>query len=161
MIGLVKPAILLPASLLTQLTTDELAAILRHELAHIRRFDLPVQLIQKMIESLFFFHPTAWWLSRQIDDERENCCDDLAAAAGCSQVGYASALLRIAEVCLAKPKSQSNAQTIALSAGGSGAHQITRRIERQLMKDNRFVSPAGRSPVATIAIALGLSLIHI
>ena len=58
--GVIKPAVLLPASLLTQLSQDELAAIISHELAHIRRFDLPIQMLQKVIESILFFHPAVW-----------------------------------------------------------------------------------------------------
>ncbi len=77
--GWIKPAVLLPASALTGLDTQELEAILLHELAHIRRHDYLVNLAQTLIETLLFYHPAVWCVSRQIRKEREHCCDDLAA----------------------------------------------------------------------------------
>ena len=157
-VGILKPTILLPASLLTQLTTDELSAILSHELAHIRRFDLPIQLIQKVIESMLFFHPVVWWLSRRVNDERENCCDDLAAASGVGNVGYAAALIRIAEICSsAKNSNQSPQQLAALSATGSRPSQISQRIERQLLGHSH--SHVSFKLVPLIAVALILAAV--
>jgi beta-lactamase regulating signal transducer with metallopeptidase domain/protocatechuate 3,4-dioxygenase beta subunit len=151
-VGVFKPAILVPVSILTELTPDELSAIISHELAHIRRFDLPLQLVQKVIESLLFFHPAVWWLSRQVNDERENCCDDLAAEAGIGNVGYAAALIHIAEICLPKSKQQGVA---TLSAKGAGTYQLSRRIERQLKMDRpRSLTPSRNWPRMAIALAL-------
>jgi len=65
-IGHFKPVILLPASALTGLAPQELEAILAHELAHIRRHDYLVNLIQTTIETLLFYHPAVWWISREI-----------------------------------------------------------------------------------------------
>src|SRR5262249_56001468 len=84
------------------LTADQLSALLTHELAHIRRFDLVVNLLQRVIETLLFFHPAVWYLSRQISRERENCCDDCVLAAGWQGTVYADALLRIAGLCGAR-----------------------------------------------------------
>ena len=77
-VGHLKPVILLPVSLLTGLSTREIEAILAHELAHIRRHDYLVNLIQTTCETILFYHPAVWWISREIRRERENCCDDLA-----------------------------------------------------------------------------------
>ena len=98
-VGVLKPVVLVPASLISQLTPDELTSILNHELAHIRRLDPIVQVLQKTVEAILFFHPTTWWLSRRIRIERENCCDDIASR-DTGQLPYAAALLRMAELCL-------------------------------------------------------------
>ncbi len=99
-VGILWPMILMPASLLTSMTPEQIEAILAHELAHLRRRDHVVQLLQRLIESLLFFHPAVWIISKRIHDERENSCDDMAAAAQGSAVDYARALVRAAEVCL-------------------------------------------------------------
>ena len=76
--GWLKPMVLTPIGLLTQLTNDQLEALLAHELGHVRRHDYLCNGLQTLAESLLFFHPAVWWLSRCIRLEREYCCDDLA-----------------------------------------------------------------------------------
>ncbi|MHC4702085.1 MAG: M56 family metallopeptidase, partial [Planctomycetota bacterium] len=73
-VGWLRPVILLPASALTGLTTEQLDAILAHELAHIRRHDYFVNMLQIIVETLGFYHPAVWWISHKIRTERENCC---------------------------------------------------------------------------------------
>src|SRR5690606_32606100 len=80
-IGWLRPVVLLPTSALTGLTTAQLELILAHELAHIRRHDYLVSLLQGVCEALLFYHPLTWWLSRSLRVEREHACDDLALAA--------------------------------------------------------------------------------
>ena len=77
-IGWLKPVILLPVSALAGLSQAQVEAILAHELAHIRRHDYLVNLLQALLETLLL--PSPWWLSRRIRAERENCCDDLAVS---------------------------------------------------------------------------------
>ena len=77
-IGWLRPVILLPVTAVTGLAADQLEAILAHELAHIRRYDYVVNLCESAIETLLFYHPAVWWISRRICAERENCCDDRA-----------------------------------------------------------------------------------
>ena len=91
-IGWVKPVILIPASALSGLNPHQLEAILAHELAHIRRHDYLVNLLQAVVETLLFYHPAVWWLSRRIRAERENCCDDLAVSLCGDPLTYARAL---------------------------------------------------------------------
>ncbi len=81
-IGLLRPMILLPASALTALTANELELILAHELAHVRRFDLWVNLLQRLGEVVLFFNPAMWYLSRRISTLREYCCDELVCRRG-------------------------------------------------------------------------------
>ena len=94
-IGWIKPVILLPASVLAGLTPRQLEAVLAHELAHIRRHDYLVNLLQTLVETLLFYHPAVWWLSRRIRIERENCCDDLAVSLCGDPVTYAAALAEL------------------------------------------------------------------
>lgn len=96
-VGVLRPMILLPLCLATSLTTEELRSILAHELAHIRRHDPLIHLLERLAEAVFFFHPAIWWLTRQLRLERENCCDDAAVSLGATRVTYAASLLRVAE----------------------------------------------------------------
>ena len=91
-VGIFRPMILVPIALAAQLTPTQAAAILAHELSHIRRHDYLVNLIETAIETLLFYHPAVWWISSQIRRERENCCDDLAAAMS-DPIEYSRALL--------------------------------------------------------------------
>ena len=96
-VGFIRPVVLIPASWLTQLTPQMIEAIIAHELAHIRRWDLWVNLVQRIIETLLFYHPAVWWLSRRIRLEREMCCDEIAA--GCfDRVLYARSLESAAKI---------------------------------------------------------------
>lgn len=92
MIGWLRPVILVPASAVTGLSPGEMRAILAHELAHVRRHDYLVNLVQAVFESLLFYHPAVWWLSDRLRVEREYCCDDIAVAVGGSALHYARAL---------------------------------------------------------------------
>ncbi|WP_165230107.1 M56 family metallopeptidase [Aquisphaera insulae] len=97
-VGWLRPVVLLPATALTGLSSDQLALILGHELAHIRRRDFLVNLVQSLIETLFFYHPAIWWLSSRIRAERENCCDDAAVACCGDRLDYARALAALEEL---------------------------------------------------------------
>ncbi len=91
-IGFVRPIVLLPVRALTGLSAEQLEAVIAHELGHIKRFDVAVNFIQVVVETLFFFHPAVWWLNKRIRAERENCCDDVAMVACGRNVAYARAL---------------------------------------------------------------------
>ena len=90
--GFLRPMVLLPAAWLAEMPPEVLEAVIAHEMAHIRRFDLWVNLFQRLLETLLFYHPAVWWLSRRVRLAREMCCDELAAAATGERVVYASAL---------------------------------------------------------------------
>lgn len=91
-IGVLKPTVIFPVAALTGLWPIQVEAILAHELAHIRRHDYLVNLVQSMVETLLFYHPAVWWVSTRIRQEREHCCDDLAVQACGNSVFYATAL---------------------------------------------------------------------
>jgi beta-lactamase regulating signal transducer with metallopeptidase domain len=96
-VGWFRPVILLPVSALTGLTALQLEAVIAHELAHVKRLDAFVNLFQMAAETLLFYHPAVWWLSKRIRAERENCCDDVAIAVCGNAVEYARALATMAE----------------------------------------------------------------
>ncbi len=95
--GVFRSLILLPASILTALNEEQLEVVLAHELAHIRRADYLWNILQSMIETLFFFHPAVWWVSNKLRQQRELCCDDAALACCSDPLVYATALLRLEE----------------------------------------------------------------
>jgi len=135
-IGVLKPMILLPASLAMGLAPQQLEALLAHELAHIRRFDLVVNLLQRLIEAFLFFHPAAWFVSRRVSIERERACDDTVVAAGWQRVNYADALVRMAELSSALRNSQFVVRATALNASGSKPSDLKRRMLRLLGHDD-------------------------
>ena len=98
-VGVWRPLILFPLGMLNRLSPDEVDAILRHELAHLRRRDHLWQALQQFVITLFFYHPAVHWLGRTLDREREFACDDLAVGSS-GRKTYARALLRVAEQSL-------------------------------------------------------------
>jgi len=96
-VGWFRPVVLLPVSALTGLSTQQLSAVIAHELAHVKRLDSFVNLFQIGAETLLFYHPAVWWLSKRIRAERENCCDDVAISVCGNAVEYARALATMAE----------------------------------------------------------------
>src|SRR5215469_2013096 len=94
-VGWLRPAILLPAAALAGLDIAQLEAILAHELAHIRRHDYLVNMLQTIVETLLFYHPAVWWVSSRMRHERELCCDDLAVRHCGDAIGYARALTKL------------------------------------------------------------------
>ena len=135
--GIVKPMILLPAALASGLSPDQLQALVTHELAHIRRYDLLVNLLQRLIEALLFFHPAVWFVSRRVSIERENAADDIVLAAGWQPVQYADALVRMAEFSSALRNTRICNQATALAASGTNASDFKRRVLRLLGGDDR------------------------
>jgi beta-lactamase regulating signal transducer with metallopeptidase domain len=99
--GIVTPVLILPLSMVTTLPIGQLQLILLHELAHIQRGDYLVNLCQLLAESLLFFNPAVWWISRQIRQEREACCDAVAIALAGERFQYAQALANAAGEALA------------------------------------------------------------
>ncbi len=143
-----RPAVLLPVALLNRMPTESIEALLAHELAHIRRHDYLVNLLQNAIEALLFHHPVTWWLSRRIRIEREQIADQLAADVTGAPRRLASALFELSELS-ARPRIR-HAPTHAISHLAQAAHggQLMSRIEH-------LVAPARRAqPGARIVFPL-------
>jgi Zn-dependent protease with chaperone function len=94
-VGWLKPVILAPVGALTGLPPSHVEALLAHELAHIRRYDYLVNMLQSIAEAVLFYHPAVWWISGQVRAERELCCDDIAVQASGDVVTYVHALAEL------------------------------------------------------------------
>lgn len=119
---LIRPVIWLPLSLLVRMPIEQVEALVAHELAHIRRLDWLWNGLQCVIESLLFFHPGAWWLSRRIRQEREHACDDLAVAACGDAIALAEALNTLERHRYPSPR------LVLAAHGGSLMQRITRLL---------------------------------
>lgn len=144
-VGCFQSVILLPASFISGVPLSQLEAILAHELAHVRRYDYLVNLMQTLVETLFFYHPAVWWMSHRIRIERENCCDDLVVAVLGNKVEYGRALLAVEEFRGA------TASTLALSAKGGSLLARVNRLFVDPVQDDR--SSAG---LAALGILLAM-----
>jgi beta-lactamase regulating signal transducer with metallopeptidase domain len=120
-VGYFRPVVLLPPCVVTTLTSTQLELILAHELSHARRHDYLVNLLQTLVETLFFYHPAVWWLSRQVRIERENCCDDAAMEMAANRAEYGRALLAIEEYL-------GTATALSIAAHGGSLLARIRRI---------------------------------
>lgn len=125
--GLLRPLVLFPIGLASRLSTDAVEALLAHELAHIKRHDYLINLLQRLVETLLFYHPVVWWLSRRIRQEREHIADDLAAQALGSPRRMALALTQLSDWQPAIPLFANAAH------GGHLMKRITRLIKPQHM----------------------------
>ncbi|MEN6424879.1 MAG: exosortase-associated EpsI family protein [Phycisphaerales bacterium] len=120
-LGYLRPVVLLPAALVTRMPPEMLEAVIAHELAHIRRLDLWVNLAQRVVETLLFYHPAVWWLSHRLRAERELCCDELAVRATGERLTYASALENAGRIRLATRQ-----PALALGFGQNGKPTLGR-----------------------------------
>ena len=96
--GWLRPVVLLPIALVNRMPVASIEALLAHELAHIRRHDYLVNLLQNAVEALLFYHPVTWWLSRRIRIEREQIADRLAAEVTGAPRRLAFALSELSEL---------------------------------------------------------------
>ena len=144
-IGSLRPVVLLPTSLIIGLPTDQIEALLAHELAHLRRWDDVANLLQCAIETLLFYHPVVWWMSRRAREDRELCCDDLATANGVERTSLAQALGRLVLW-------QTEATQPALAA--TGHMPVLARIQRLLQPTPASVSVNSWPIVVVLAVTL-------
>ena len=153
--GMLKPVLFIPATMITGLSQAQLKAVIAHEIAHIRRFDPVVNFCQSLIEAILFFNPAVAWIGRQIRMEREACCDAFGVTATGDESLYLDTLALWAE----KMKSQKSPAPVgALAFADRRASTLLDRVRRVLFPD--FVPAARFSPVSTIFLfAIGLVLL--
>jgi TonB family protein len=144
-VGCLRPLILLPAATVLGLSAEQLEAVLAHELAHIRRYDYLVNILQMLVETLFFYHPAVWWISSRIRHERELCCDDDAVRCCGDAVCYARALTTLERLRVMTP---------ALPLGVTDG-PLMYRVQRLLGATTRDYGPS-RLPAA-LAICLAVA----
>jgi len=152
-LGVIRPALIAPVSLVTGLSPTQWEAILAHELAHIRRHDYLMNLVQIVIETLLFYHPAVWWLSRCIRAERENCCDDIAAEYCGSPVALAEGLAAIEAVRLTN-----GATSPAVAAVGPGSQDSTLRRVRRILGFSDANPKRGRTWLAGLLVLTLLAI---
>ena len=148
-LGIVRPILALPISMMTGLPPEAVRAIVAHELAHIRRHDYLLNLVQMVIEAVLFFNPAVWWINRQIRIEREACCDAMAARVLGQPLVLAESLALWAERVALRPSA-------AMAFAGSGRHGPRLLLDRVL----RIVLPGYRpqaplSPLGSVGLFLG------
>lgn len=136
-IGHIRPVILMPVGLLAGLPAGQIEAILLHELAHIRRHDYLANVLQRSVQSLFFYHPAVWWMSHIIRAEREDCCDDMVVATSGNAREYVDALTAVEQY--RRPRHEA----VLAATGGN----LMKRIRRLLY-------PKAASPVWAPLLAL-------
>ncbi|HEX6834091.1 MAG TPA: TonB family protein [Rudaea sp.] len=158
LIGWFKPAILLPTSMLTGFTPQQIELIVAHELAHVRRWDYLANLFQVVVETVLFYHPVVHWISRDVRNARESCCDDLVLTfASGSRVAYARALADLEELRHDMPVAP------ALGAGGG---VLLARIRRIVGMPHEFHEPLPRNNslllvlIAAAGVLVGAMRLH-
>lgn len=145
-VGWIRPILMVPAGLFTGLDPTAVEALLAHELAHIRRHDYLVNLVQCVVEILLFYHPAVWWISRRIRIEREHCCDDVAVAWCEDPLLFAEALNHLRE----RP---SRSPMPAMAAGGG---DLMFRIKRLLAPEAIAPVRARRTYLPALLCAFSL-----
>ncbi len=141
LVGIVRPVILLPPAALTGWTPEEIEMVLLHELAHVRRWDNLVNFLQRTIESLLFFHPCVWWVSRWVRRDREECCDAIVVSQTAEPQAYAELL-----VALASPNP-------ALAGLAMAQHPLTGRVRKILqLEDEKMLVSRGTISLAGLAL---------
>ena len=139
--GHFKPVILLPLGLLNGLSTAEVEAIISHELAHVKRSDYIVNILQSFVEIVFFFNPAVLWISKLIREERENCCDDLALSCTGNKQDYIKALISCQEF-------QADAPELTLAITGR-KNQLVQRVSRIVFNNSTSLNGMEKTLLTT------------
>jgi TonB family protein len=148
-VGFLRPVILLPAATILGLPSEQLEAVLAHELAHIRRYDYVVNMVQVLAEALLFYHPAVWWTSGRIRRERELSCDDEAVRVCGDALRYARALTALERIRVMTP---------SLALGGTDG-PLAYRINRVMGAATEDQLPSRLPGLAGLGLSLGLSLV--
>jgi bla regulator protein blaR1 len=153
-IGHLKPIILFPIGFINNLSTEEVEAILFHELAHIKRNDYLINILITFAQSLFYYHPAIWWLNAQIKKERENCCDDIAVELCGNKLTYAKSLVTVQTL-------MANSQQLAMGISGQGfksnlGKRISRLLSPKVTTNTSTEKYIGLSLVVALLISAGV-----
>lgn len=149
-VGWLRPVVLMPVAAANHLTTEQVAAILAHELAHIARSDYLINIVQTVVEALYYFNPAVWWMSALIRTERENCCDDMAVAACGNTFTYAKALVAIQQIRHQQP-------ALALSLY-TNRKKLLFRVQRLFQSPDKQSNTMEKIAAFLILLATGILL---
>jgi len=147
--GIVRPVLMLPEGILGCLTSEQLDAVLRHEMCHIRRRDNLTFAIHMVVETLFWFHPLVWWIGARLVEEREQACDEAVLRSGSKAAVYAEGILNVCKSYVESP--------LGCVSGVSGA-DLKKRIARIMAKHMGQQLSVRRKLILTIAGIVGLAL---
>ncbi len=149
-IGFLRPAVVLPAWLLEELSPAELRQLVLHELAHLRRWDDWTNLAQQLVKAVLFFHPAVWWMEKRASLEREMACDDAVVAETANPRAYAECLVHLAEKSMVR-------RGLALAQAALGRiRQTSLRVARILRRERP--STTKRGWIAAAAVVVGLAV---
>jgi bla regulator protein BlaR1 len=137
-IGWLKPVVLLPASMVTGLSTSQLEMLLLHELAHIRRHDYLANFFQTLVEILLFFHPAVHWVSKQMRNEREYCSDDIAVQHCGDAIAYAHTLADTASLCTKAHHHHTIPDLAMAASGGDLKQRVIRLVDHHCAPKNNI-----------------------
>lgn len=149
LVGALRPVILLPVSLLANLNPSEIEAILAHELAHAKRHDYMVNLLQSVVETLLFYHPAVWWVSRRVRIEREFCTDEMAVRILDDRLTYAQSLAAVA----------ATAKSLRSPALAASDGNLADRVRRLLAPGTTESAKGNRLLAAMLSLLLGLACV--
>lgn len=144
-LGHFKPLILVPLGLINGLSMEAVDAILSHEMAHIKRRDYLVNILQSVAEILFFFNPAVLWVSNMIRTEREHCCDDLAVSTVKTKMDYIKALVSCQEFASVSPS-----YAMAITGGKS---RLVYRVQRLISSRNKSLNNLEKVIIALVLIS--------
>jgi len=153
-LGFFRPAVVLPSWALVELSPGELKAVVLHELAHIRRWDDWTNLMQKILKSVFFFHPALWFIDGRLALEREIACDDLVLEQTANAKIYAASLVSVAEKVIAERMRMGKALALAQTVLGR-VRELSIRLA-QILDVNRPRSVRGWKPASAMIGTLAM-----
>jgi uncharacterized protein (TIGR03435 family) len=154
--GIVRPVLMWPAGIEDRLSDEQIAAILAHEVAHVRHRDNLAAVIHMLVEAVFWFHPLTWWIGARLVDERERACDEDVVRLGTAPDVYAESILKTVRFYVESP--------LVCVAGVTGS-DLKKRVE-QIMRGDAHVALSalkrvflGASLVAAIAIPVAIGIV--
>lgn len=150
LVGIIRPVILVPAIAATGWSGEQIEMVLLHELAHIRRWDNLVNLLQRLIESLLFFQPAVWVVSDWVRQEREHCCDDFVVSYTGRAHAYAETLAAIAGV----RRTFDPAITPGVITSFMARNHLVGRIRHILHPEADRLRVSGKALTATLSLSL-------
>jgi bla regulator protein BlaR1 len=147
-VGLFHPILLLPTGIAERLQPPQLKAVLAHELCHARRHDNLTSAVHMIVETVFWFHPLAWWIGARLIEERERACDEAVLSLGSEPLDYAEGILTVCKSYVESP--------LSLVSGVTGAN-LKKRIHAiltgRIAADLNFAKKLALAAAAIAAVA--------
>ncbi|HKA00423.1 MAG TPA: M56 family metallopeptidase, partial [Candidatus Solibacter sp.] len=156
-VGLLHPVLLMPCNIEKRLTPSQLAAVLAHELFHVRRRDNLFAVIHMIVEAIFWFHPVVWWIGARMVEERERACDEGVLSLGGEPRDYAEAILGVCQLYVESP--------LTCVSGVTGANLKTRieaimnnRIGSGLNLTKKIMLTSAAAAAVAIPVLIGAAI---